>query len=136
ASLEGLAAETRNGDRDKAPRVDQKQLRRVVSAVVTIREHQLNPEKKLWHEGSGFETIGLNWKPKDRTDLLRFLHPVQRDGRAARRKLIEANLRLVVSIAKRYVVRGMLFLDLAQEGNLGLIRAVEKFDYDKGFKFS
>ncbi len=66
----------------------------------------------------------------------RILQAAVRDGQDAKDELIEANLRLVVSIAKRYVGRGMLLLDLIQEGNLGLMRAVEKFDYTKGFKFS
>ena len=68
--------------------------------------------------------------------MRRDLELIERDGQLAKKRLIEANLRLVVSIAKRYVGRGMLFLDLIQEGNLGLIRAVEKFDYTKGYKFS
>ena len=67
---------------------------------------------------------------------MRRLSRVEQVGLDAKQALISANLRLVVSIAKRYVGRGMLFLDLIQEGNLGLIRAVEKFDYEKGFKFS
>ncbi len=66
----------------------------------------------------------------------RLLHRLETCGDNAKKSLSEANLRLVVSIAKRYVGRGMLFLDLIQEGNLGLIKAVEKFDYSKGFKFS
>ena len=64
----------------------------------------------------------------------RELHFLAQDGQQAKNHLLEANLRLVVSLAKRYTGRGMQFLDLIQEGNLGLIRAVEKFDYTKGYK--
>lgn len=71
-----------------------------------------------------------------KTSFNRLLHRMEFCGDNAKKCLSEANLRLVVSIAKRYVGRGMLFLDLIQEGNLGLIKAVEKFDYNKGFKFS
>jgi RNA polymerase primary sigma factor len=80
------------------------------------------------------EKLGLDTKlsPADKRDL----NWVVKDGQRAKSHLLEANLRLVVSLAKRYTGRGMQFLDLIQEGNLGLIRAVEKFDYTKGYKFS
>ena len=74
--------------------------------------------------------------PEEETELALKIQAGGPEGEKAKQRLSEANLRLVVSIAKRYVGRGMLFLDLIQEGNLGLIRAVEKFDYQKGFKFS
>jgi RNA polymerase primary sigma factor len=88
-------------------------------------EAGLFAEERLAREGDTMER-----------DYRRDLEWIAEDGRRAKNHLLEANLRLVVSLAKRYTGRGMLFLDLIQEGNLGLIRAVEKFDYTKGYKFS
>jgi RNA polymerase primary sigma factor len=87
-------------------------------------------------EAGLFASEKLTTQPDLPMDFERELELIERQGQLAKKRLIEANLRLVVSIAKRYVGRGMLFLDLIQEGNLGLIRAVEKFDYTKGYKFS
>lgn len=96
-------------------------------------------------EGSAEDSIKLYLKEIGRIPLLRAEEEINlarrivkggRDGEEAKRKLVQANLRLVVSIAKKYLNRGLPFLDLIQEGNLGLIRAAEKFDHEKGYKFS
>jgi RNA polymerase primary sigma factor len=111
-------------------------FQQVVEAVDRVRANQLDPEKNLAREGIGRETVSPGYRPASRDDAVSFLRRVAGDVDQARRKLIEANLRLVVSIAKKFVGRGMLLLDLTQEGNLGLMKAVDKFDYRKGFKFS
>jgi RNA polymerase primary sigma factor len=117
-------------------KVEPKVWKLVTLKVWEIRDHQSTAFGKV--EGIGRDPAALKkaWRAKAQEDVVDFCHRVERDGQLAKKKLIEANLRLVVSIAKRYVGRGMLFLDLIQEGNLGLIRAVEKFDYSKGYKFS
>ena len=97
-------------------------------------------EQALEEKAKDTENGGIDDNEKARLEeikaRLKELEPAVEAGDNAKKRLAEANLRLVVSIAKRYVGRGMLFLDLIQEGNLGLIKAVEKFDYTKGYKFS
>jgi RNA polymerase primary sigma factor len=111
-------------------------FRRLVGAVVRIREKQLDPSRALRREGIGREGVLSSYRPEDEGEKTAFLRRLQGDAAVARNRLVEANLRLVVSIAKRYVSSGMPLLDLAQEGNLGLMQAVKKFDYGRGFKFS
>src|SRR5690625_1252212 len=98
-------------------------------------EAGLFAEEKLANPPFGPDWDRTKASAEDRR-MYRDLNWIAQDGKRAKNHLLEANLRLVVSLAKRYTGRGMLFLDLIQEGNLGLIRAVEKFDYTKGYKFS
>jgi RNA polymerase primary sigma factor len=121
---------------DSAGRVDAKRFREIVLDVVAIRGRQLDPSNGLRLINIGGAIVTKTYRAKTRAQATTFLRRVERDARKAQMQLIEANLRLVVSIAKHYVGRGMHFLDLVQEGNLGLIRATEKFDHSKGFKFS
>ncbi len=109
-------------------------LKQIGKVALLNAEQEVELAKRI--EAGLFAEEKLNAGEKIEMKLKRELWWIAQDGKKAKNHLLEANLRLVVSLAKRYTGRGMLFLDLIQEGNLGLIRAVEKFDYTKGYKFS
>jgi RNA polymerase primary sigma factor len=109
-------------------------LKQIGKVALLNAEQEVELAKRI--EAGLFAEEKINGTEKFAPKLKKELDWIAEDGRRAKNHLLEANLRLVVSLAKRYTGRGMLFLDLIQEGNLGLIRAVEKFDYTKGYKFS
>jgi RNA polymerase primary sigma factor len=109
-------------------------LKQIGKVALLNAEQEVELAKRI--EAGLFAEEKLNSGEKINPKIRRELEWIAEDGKRAKNHLLEANLRLVVSLAKRYTGRGMLFLDLIQEGNLGLIRAVEKFDYTKGYKFS
>ena len=109
-------------------------LKQIGKVALLNAEQEVDLAKRI--EAGLFAEEKLAAGTKITPKLRREFEWIANDGRHAKNHLLEANLRLVVSLAKRYTGRGMLFLDLIQEGNLGLIRAVEKFDYTKGYKFS
>ena len=109
-------------------------LKQIGKVPLLNAEQEVELAKRI--EAGLFAEEMLNEGKRLDKKMQRDLEWIATDGRRAKNHLLEANLRLVVSLAKRYTGRGMLFLDLIQEGNLGLIRAVEKFDYTKGYKFS
>ncbi len=109
-------------------------LKQIGKVALLNAEQEVELAKRI--EAGLFAEEKLNSGEKLDMKFKRELWWIAQDGKKAKNHLLEANLRLVVSLAKRYTGRGMLFLDLIQEGNLGLIRAVEKFDYTKGYKFS
>ena len=118
-------------------------LKQIGKVALLNAEQEVELAKRIEAGLFAEEKLGKEFADYDKTkadaDTRRFVRELEwiaQDGRRAKNHLLEANLRLVVSLAKRYTGRGMLFLDLIQEGNLGLIRAVEKFDYTKGYKFS
>ncbi len=109
-------------------------LKQIGKVALLNAEQEVELAKRI--EAGLFSEEKINSGERLQLKVRRELEIIAEDGRRAKNHLLEANLRLVVSLAKRYTGRGMLFLDLIQEGNLGLIRAVEKFDYTKGYKFS
>ena len=111
-------------------------LKEIGKVPLLSPEEEINLAQKMSSGNLAQEQLDSAEEGSLSDEELAQLKALIKDGEKAKQKLAEANLRLVVSIAKRYVGRGMLFLDLIQEGNLGLIKAVEKFDYTKGYKFS
>ncbi|MEV5323368.1 RNA polymerase sigma factor [Nonomuraea sp. NPDC052634] len=109
-------------------------LKEIGRVPLLTAEQEIDLAKRI--EAGLFARERLDTEPDLPDDLRADLEWIAEDGVRAKQRMLEANLRLVVSIAKRYTGRGMLFLDLIQEGNLGLIRTIEKFDYRLGFKFS
>jgi RNA polymerase primary sigma factor len=109
-------------------------LKEIGRVPLLTAEQEIELAKRI--EAGLFAKERLETEPGIDRELRADLEWIADDGERARRRMLEANLRLVVSIAKRYTGRGMLFLDLIQEGNLGLIRTIEKFDYRLGYKFS
>ena len=113
-------------------------LKQIGKVALLNAEEEVDLAKRIEAGLYSSERIRQSEEASERltNQMRRDLRWIKRDGERAKNHLLEANLRLVVSLAKRYTGRGMAFLDLIQEGNLGLIRAVEKFDYTKGYKFS
>ncbi|WSK04224.1 RNA polymerase sigma factor [Kitasatospora sp. NBC_01300] len=122
------------GDAGPAPDLLRQYLREIGRVRLLTAAEEVELARRV--EAGLFAEERLNGDPPPPDPLARELDTLVVRGRIAKRRLIEANLRLVVSVAKRYVGRGLTLLDLVQEGNLGLIRAVEKFDYARGYKFS
>ncbi len=136
ADVDAGAADERRAPTEGGPAADL--LRQYLREIGRIRLLTAAEEVELARrvEAGLFAEERLNGHPTPADPLAAELDTLVVRGRIAKRRLIEANLRLVVSVAKRYVGRGLTLLDLVQEGNLGLIRAVEKFDYTRGYKFS
>ncbi len=111
-------------------------LKQIGKVALLNAEEEVELAKRIEAGLYAAERLRKTAEDKSASQMNRDLRWIVRDGERAKNHLLEANLRLVVSLAKRYTGRGMAFLDLIQEGNLGLIRAVEKFDYTKGYKFS